>query len=59
MYKVTASDGRVVGRVDSREMADAIVEMHKASTNDGKDMRAGRENASAAAKLTYTIEVAK
>lgn len=58
-YMVTSSDGRVVGLVDTQAEAEAIVEMHKSSTNDGKAMRSGRENASFAAKLAYKITVAK
>lgn len=56
-YRVIASDGRVVGRVDSREKAEAIVEMHKRSTKDGKPARADLANAAAASRLSYKVEV--
>lgn len=58
-YKVIASDGRVVGRVDSREMADAIVEMNRNCARAGARMNSDRSNAAACAKLTYTVEVTK
>lgn len=57
MYRVKASDGRIVGNNLTQEEAEKVVQMHRNGTTGGP-MKADRSNASEDAKLTYTVEQA-
>lgn len=57
MFKVIASDGRVVGNRLTREMADQVVEMHK-GCGKGGPVKGDRSNAAACALLSYAVVAA-